>query len=193
MTLSYIKEQYRRMREEPKFTFKLDEPGKAKASFQYGEDIVDFELANVSNPLSDLLRGLASLIFEPSHLWGEDNICHVEWYSENGCYKWLISTDGSEMATIKISQTDVIFGDSEDIVLLECECGFYSFCHAIISELDYFVKQIGLLNYEQKWQKDEFPITYLLFLKKYLIDNNHWRPSARRNGTLSDELLLLLA
>lgn len=178
---------------EPVFNFKLETPGKAAASFACGGEKVNFDLTNISNPLGDLLRGIASLIIEPAHLWGEDNSCHVEWYSDQCCYRWVISTDATQQARISITQTNAIFDDEESREVMSATCGFYVFCHAIVSELDLFVKQMGLLNYEQKWQRDEFPITYLLFLKKHLIDNNQWRATRHLNGTLSDELLLLLA
>lgn len=177
----------------PIFSFQLEKAGKATGSFEYLNEKVVFELTNASDPLNDLLKGMASLIFEPSHLWGEENSCHIDWYSDQIGYKWILSTDDGTSIDLKIIESTDLFDDSSGLVKMECTCNFLDFYLCIIKELDFFIKQTGLLNYEQKWQKDEFPITYLLLMKKYLINKGHWIPNPRNNGTLSDELILLLA
>jgi hypothetical protein len=63
---------------------------------------------------------------------------------------------------------------------------------AIVAELDAFIKETGLLNYVQQWQKDEFPISTLLFLKKQLIDKNMWQTNHQAGDTLRLEMDLLL-
>ncbi|MGV8827764.1 MAG: hypothetical protein ACWA6U_05525 [Breznakibacter sp.] len=177
----------------PLFSFQLEKSGKAMVQFCSDEQSAKFQLTNVSNPLNDLLKGMASLIFEPSHLWGEENYCYIDWYCEETSYKWALSTEDGVMLDVKIMYASDLFDESSSVTMVDCRCNFLDFYLAIVRELDFFIKQTGLLNYEQKWQKDEFPITYLLLMKKYLIDKGHWIPNSRNNGTLSDELILLLA
>lgn len=177
----------------PDFSFVLEKSGQALVQFSADDQFVKIQLTNVSNPLNDLLKGMASLIFEPSHLWGEENLAHIDWYCDDTSYKWIISTEDGASLNIKIQKTGDFFDDADTVTLLEHTCNFLDFYLAVVRELDFFIKQTGLLNYEQKWQKDEFPITYLLLMKKFLIDKGYWIPNSRNNGTLSDELILLLA
>lgn len=177
----------------PIFSFKLGVPGTAHATFTCGDSSVDFQLDNVCNPLGDLLHGMVSLITTPSQLWGEENACHVVWYSGSDSFNWFISIDGNHDVSLKITKSLGFFEDDE-VEMLSFACPFYDFVQCIVGELDSFVKGVGLLNYAQQWQKDEFPITYFLFLKKHLIDNNRWVTETNKTcDILSDELLLLLA
>lgn len=179
--------------DKPIFSFALGVPGTAHAKFVCGGTEVEFQLDNVCNPLGDLLHGMVTLITTPSHLWGEENSCHVVWYSGTDSLNWFLSVDGNQDLLIKITKSLGFFEDDE-VELLSFVCPYVVFVQCIVSELDSFVKQTGLLNYAQQWQKNEFPITYFLFLKKHLIDNGHWSPEVCKPcDILSDELLLLLA
>ncbi|MCQ2203998.1 MAG: hypothetical protein MJZ15_06110 [Bacteroidales bacterium] len=181
---------------QPTFTYCLREPGQAVASLKVNDDEVDFELTNVSNPLGDLLEGLVTMITTPSQMWGEENVCRVIWYGESSTYNWTISHVDESHCNISIAESVDFFGDDTESELIEFDCSFLDFIHAVIVELDKFIKAMGLLNYSQMWQKDEFPITQFLFLKKTLIDNGKWddTPSAdNHKNVLSDECLMLLA
>lgn len=179
----------------PTFIYELRDPGTSSAIFKANGEDVEFELTNVSNPLGDLMEGLVTMITTPSHMWGEENTCRIIWYGESSTYNWTITHIDDTMCHIKITESVDFFGDDTESDLIELDCPFLDFIHCIITELDGFIKQIGLLNYSQQWQKDEFPLTQFLFLKKTLIDNNLWDAQEPNNSLniLSDEVLMLLA
>ncbi len=175
------------------FTYELVAGGKATGNISFGEQKVPFTVNNSSNPLFDLLKGMSSLIFEPSHIWGEDNISWIDWYEEVGALKWILSTEDGMHILVKIVKYDDIFDESSANLIIDMKYDMQDFFYAIINKLDIFIKKIGLLNYEQQWQKDEFPLTYFLLLKKYLIEKGNWIPTNEKLGTLSDEIDFLLA
>ncbi|MBR8536598.1 hypothetical protein KDU71_13570 [Carboxylicivirga sediminis] len=174
------------------FTYNLTGVGQVEGLVQANNQSVDFKLTNSSNPLNDLLKGMIKLIFEPSHIWGEDNISWVDWYEENGGIKWVLSTEDGHVVHVKIIRYEDFFDESTGKVVLDTALSLLDFYYAIIQQLDILLKKVGLLNYEQKWQKDEFPFTYFLLLKKFLIEKGHWIPTKERLGTLSDEIDFLL-
>ncbi len=174
------------------FTYDLVSVGIVEGKVQANNQTVNFRLTNNSNPLSDLLKGMISLIFEPSHIWGEDNVSWVDWYEEEGGLKWVLSTEDGHVVHVKIIRYDDFFDESSGRVVLDTAMGLLDLYYAIIHRLDILIKKTGLLNYEQKWQKDEFPFTYFLLLKKHLIEKGHWIPTKERLGTLNDEIDFLL-
>jgi len=174
------------------FSYKLTGVGQVEGSIATNSQKVDFQLSNNSNPLHDLLKGMINLIFEPSHIWGEDNISWVDWYEEMGGLKWVLSTEDGQTIHIKIIRFEDFFDESSGKVVIDQSLGMLDFYYSIIQRLDVLIKKEGLLNYEQKWQKDEFPFTYFLLLKKHLIEKGHWIPTKERLGTLSDEIDFLL-
>lgn len=184
------------MQKEVQFTYHISSPGLAKGEVIVSDNKVSFEVNNASNPLYDLLKGMVSMIYEPSHLWDEENICWVDWYNHDCCYKWILSTlDGSTLH-IRLSYLNDIYDDDTAKVIINSNCTFQSFYQAIVEELDRFIKECGLLNYEQHWQKDEFPLTYFLILKKYVIDQGLWSHKKTNNTTNTsflDELNFLQA
>jgi len=179
----------------PKFTYNLHQPGSANATLIADNIEVEFELTNISNPLGDLLEGLVTMITTPSHIWGEDNVCHIVWYGESSSYNWKIQRIDNDNCNVQITESVDFFGDDTETELIEFNCQFIQLIQSIISELDTFIKTIGLLNYSQKWQKDDFPITQFLFLKKTLIENNLWAAPEYIDTTniLRNEILMLLA
>ena len=174
------------------FAYDIVAVGEVEGCICANDQKVDFHMSNNSNPLHDLLKGMINLIFEPSHIWGEDNISWVDWYEESGSLKWVLSTDDGHTALLKIIRYKDFFDESSGQVVLETTIGMLDLYYAIIHRLDIFIKKEGLLNYEQKWQKDEFPFTYFLLLKKYLIEKGHWIPTKEQLNTLSDEIDFLL-
>lgn len=178
----------------PIFTYELREPGTAFATFKVNDDTVEFELTNVSNPLGDLMEGLVTMITTPSHIWGEENTCHVIWYGESSTYNWSITYTENNQCHVLLTESVDFFGDDTKSLLLEFDCNFHELILCFVDELDTFIKHVGLLNYTQTWQKDEFPLTQFLYLKKVLIDNNQW-PAAtnKEKGILNDEFTLLMA
>lgn len=179
------------MNNQVQFSYQIKPPGIASGKLTVLSKHVDFEITNISNPIYDLLKGLVNMIVEPKHLWDEENICWIDWFNETSCVKWVLSTTDGKNLNIKVISSPDIFDDSNAEVSLEGHCGFMDFCHGIILELDRFIKEIGLLNYEQIWRKDEFPLTYLLILKKYLIEHELWENSKTDPGNLLDELDIL--
>ncbi len=175
------------------FIYQINKPGTASGELIVHDKKASFEITNVSNPLYDLLKGMVSLIFEPAHLWGEDNICLIDWYSDQSSLKWILSTSDGKELNIKIYYLDDIFDESSSKTLLNTKCEFQLFYKTIIQELDHFIKKIGLLNYEQLWQKDEFPLTYFLILKKHLMEHGQWNTFEIEESNFLDELDMLQA
>lgn len=177
--------------DKPTFSFKLGEPGTATACLVFDGNESEFELSNVSNPLDDMLSGLAGLLTTPSQLWDEENAAHFVWYCDEESYNWALRLNKDNSLDIKISQSCDFLGEELEMVNGTCALPDFVFC--IVSELDRFIKQVGLLNYQQQWQAYEFPLTYFLFLKKYLIDNGLWVVEEdNAKNILSDEMRLLL-
>ncbi len=181
------------MNKEVQFAYQISTPGVATGELCVHEHKIQFTVTNISNPLYDLLKGMVSLIYEPSHLWDEENICWIDWYNEESGYKWILETPDGNNLNIKLNLLKDLFDDSTAEVALNTHCNFINFYQAIISTLDKFIKKTGLLNYEQLWQKDEFPITYFLILKKHLIEHGLWHTAKNNDSNLSDEMNILLA
>ncbi|TAJ12255.1 hypothetical protein DMA11_13465 [Marinilabiliaceae bacterium JC017] len=175
------------------FLYQIEKPGIASGTLSLHQQSVSFQVTNVSNPLYDLLKGMASLIFEPSHLWGEENMSWIDWYAESNGIKWVLSTEDGKQVHLKVIEYLDIFDESTGKVKIDGVCDFLDLYGAIVQRLDTFIKEMGLLNYEQQWQKDEFPITYFLLLKKHLIEKGSWVSEKIKNNTLNDEIDLLLA
>jgi len=175
------------------FTYALISGGKASGKVVFNNREIEFEVSNSGNPLYELLKGMANLIFEPSHIWGEDNISWVDWYDDSSFIRWVISTEDGLNVNVKLIHYQDAFDESTGSLVIEGSMDMPEFYYAIIYKLDKFIKRMGLLNYEQQWQKDEFPLTYFLLLKKYLIEKGSWIPTNEKVGSLSDELDFLLA
>ena len=181
------------MSKQVQFVYQIKKPGVAQGKLAIHDTIVPFEVTNVSNPLYDLLKGLVGMIYEPSHLWDEENICCIDWYCDNNALKWILNTPDGKNINIKLLALEDIFDESSAKVVLESTCKFTELYQAIIHELDRFIKEVGLLNYEQLWQKDEFPLTYFLILKKHLIEHGRWNASETESINLFDEMNILQA
>ncbi len=179
------------MQKEVQFKYNIVSQGLAQGELTIRGHKVPFEVTNVSNPLFDLLKGMVSLISEPSHLWDEENICWIDWYHETSGYKLIISTTDGKNLHIKLDYLEDIFNETEANTLINSICNFHHFYQEVIQELDRLIKSMGLLNYEQLWQKDEFPLTYFLILKKHLIENEKWDASIPETTNFLDELNLL--
>lgn len=175
------------------FSYTLCEPGKATATFSSCGETTEFDLSNVCNPLGDLLGALDALVANPTHLWGETNAAAFVWYCENESYNWQLTLGQGDRLTLRVTETCEFFGDDE-VEIISGDCPLRDFLAVVVATLDTLVKKVGLLNYHQQWQTDEFPLTSFLFLKKWLIDNGVWMPgaTAQLEGTLASEVRLLL-
>jgi len=174
------------------FKYSLTKLGIASGKIEVNGQPVEFEVTNTGNPLTDLLRGMVSLIFEPSHIWNEENIQWIDWYGESKSFKWVFSTDDGESISIKIIEYSDLFDNTTGITKISEKCSTTDFYLAITRELDEFIKNIGLLNYEQKWQNEEFPLTYFLILKKHLLEKGLWKSPSQKPAILNDEINILL-
>lgn len=174
------------------FNYELTSVGIATGCVQSNNYKVDFALTNSANPINDLLKGLINIIFEPSHIWDEDNTSWIDWYEEDGGLKWVLSTEDGHSIRVKIIAYSDFFDEASGQVKLDVTLNLLDFYYAIVHRLDVFIKKVGLLNYEQRWQNDEFPLTYFLLLKKHLIEKGHWVPTDAPLGTLSNEIDFLL-
>lgn len=175
------------------FTYELSSGGKASGQVVLNNYEVSFNVNNSGNPLYELLKGMVKLIFEPSHIWGEDNFSWIDWYDGPSCLRWIISTDDGVKMDVKLIKYDDTFDESSGILAAEGSIDMVVFYSAIIQKLDRLIKRTGLLNYEQQWQNDEFPLTYFLLLKKYLIEKGSWVPTNEKVMSLSDEMDFLMA
>ncbi|MFT3740399.1 MAG: hypothetical protein QM786_16755 [Breznakibacter sp.] len=180
------------MKNQVRFEYRLKGSGSAEGSFALADKSFAFELGNVSNPLADLLNGLVGMILEPSHIWGDDNAAWVEWYGRSSAWRWLLSTSDGQHLHVTINQSTDMFEDTASRNVLEGECLFDGFMVAVVAELDALIKHTGLLNYAQQWQKDEFPLTNFLFLKKQLVDKGIWPQTSLPDENLRLETNLLL-
>ncbi len=174
------------------FTFELPQQGEAKVMFSIDGIESEFELTNVCNPLGDMLSTMATMVTNPQQLWEGENTAGFIWYCEAESYNWTLTARANGTLNILITQSCEFFGDDE-VEIVNGECNTDEFIQVIVAELDRFIKAEGLLNYQQMWQANEFPITYLLILKKHLIDCGKWIVEKNDNGTtLADETILLL-
>ena len=178
-----------------KFGFKYDlvDTGKGRGGFIYGKKELIFEALNVSNPLGDLLKSMVSLVQEPSYLWGEESPKIVEWYCESCMFMIEFSTKNGKTIDITLTQNAAPFGEEKPPKIIKGKLPLQEFYLTIIRELDTFIKKTGLLNYAQVWQKDEFPLTYFLVLKKYLIGWKIWIPSKEESDVLESEFMMVLS
>ncbi len=174
------------------FTLSLGQPGTAMALYVVDGIETEFELSNVCNPLTDMLVALTSLITNPVQLWEGTNTAAFTWYSDKESYNWTLTALQDGTLQVRVTQSCEFFGDDE-VEVVACECTLSEFGLCIASELDRFIKSVGLLNYNQQWQTGEFPLTYFLILKKHLIDQGLWTPNGGDGGTLGDEMQLIIS
>ncbi|PZX11801.1 hypothetical protein LX69_03034 [Breznakibacter xylanolyticus] len=180
------------MKNPVQFSYRITQNGMAKMTFAVNGNQVDFDATNHANPLYDLLNGMAGMILNPAHMWGEENQAWIEWYGQNGALRWVLTTPDGDTLQVKIFKITDIFDDSGTDLAIDASCKMNLFFYAILKELDDMIKQMGLLNYSQKWQKDEFPVTTFLFLKKQLIDKGVWEITTPQSSILAQEMDLLL-
>ncbi|ASB48621.1 hypothetical protein [Alkalitalea saponilacus] len=177
-------------------TFKYDliETGKAGGYFIYKKKKLQFEALNASNPLGDLLKSMVDLVQTPAHLWGEENSAGVEWYCDNCVFTMEFSSlDGETIDFTLIRNTNAFEENNQPEEIIEGSVPLKSFYYVIIKELDGLIKKKGLLNYAQIWQKDEFPLTFFLILKKYLITWKIWTASMDESDVLESEFMMVLS
>ncbi|MGQ1945938.1 hypothetical protein ACT3CD_02395 [Geofilum sp. OHC36d9] len=175
-----------------KFKYDLVGTGKAKGLFVIEDTTLSFNTINVCDPLGDLLQAMVSIIQEPSHLWDEENSAVVEWYCDEFILVLDLSSPDGNTIHLNLTQTAVPFGEEMPLRKISGDFELKDFYLTIISELDRLIKQKGLLNYVQLWQKNEFPLTYFLILKKYLINWKIWKPDVIDNDILESEFMMIL-
>lgn len=175
------------------FSYDLVDTGKGRGCFKYGKKNLSFEALNVCNPIGDLLKSMANLVQEPSYLWGEKSVKVVEWYGESCIFVMEFSTNNGKTLEFTLTRNAAPFGEEKPSVKINGKLPLQEFYHIMILELDTFIKKTGLLNYAQIWQKDEFPLTYFLILKKYLIGWKIWIPSKEESDVLESEFMMVLS
>ncbi len=175
------------------FTYDLFDAGKGRGNFTYGKKEIAFETANLCNPIGDLLKSMVALVQEPSYIWGEEASQVVEWYCESCVFVMEFSSKNGKTIYFTLTRSSVHYEEEKPAVTIKGRVPFQEFYHIIIAELDTFIKKAGLLNYAQVWQKDEFPLTYFLILKKYLIGWRIWIPSKEESDVLESEFIIVLS
>jgi hypothetical protein len=103
------------------------------------------------------------------------------------------STKNGKTIDLILTKNASPFGEEKPAKVIKGKVPLQEFYHTIIVELDTFIKKTGLLNYAQVWQKDEFPLTYFLVLKKYLIGWKIWIPSKEESDVLESEFMMVLS
>ncbi|GAO29101.1 hypothetical protein [Geofilum rubicundum] len=181
------------MANEFRFKYKLSETGKVKGYFELNNKNLPFEVTNASNPLGDLLKAMVSFVQEPAHLWGEINATAVEWYGDDCIFVLEFSSDDGKTLQLSITRNSAPFGEQVPGMAITGTLELEQFYLTIIKELDGMIKYLGLLNYAQMWQNDEFPLTYFLLLKKYLIEWKRWTPSLEESDVLESEFMMVLS
>ena len=175
------------------FHFALGDPGTAVATYIANGVESEFYLTNVCNPLGDMLCSIAQLLTNPSQIWEGSNTAAFTWYSEGDTYDWTLNVHSDDMMTIRTLQTSDFFGN-EAIEIVNVKCHIDDFVGCVVSELDKFIKSIGLLNYQQQWKTAEFPLTYFLILTRNLIERGHWTPEyAGDSLNISTETQILMS
>jgi len=175
------------------FSYKLIETGRGKGHFTIDDKVMEFETTHASNPLSDLLQAMVSIIQAPSHLWDEKNNAVVEWYCDKHLLLIEISSPEGKTIQLDLTRTAGPFGEEVPTTKASCVLPLKDFYLIIIRELDQLIKEKGLLNYAQMWQKNEFPLTFFLILKKYLINWKKWKPDIIDSDILESEFMMILA
>jgi hypothetical protein len=175
------------------FSYDLADTGKGQGRFIYGKKALTFETLHVCNPIGDLLKSMVSMVQEPSYLWGEESKRVVEWYSESFVYVLEFSTRNGKTIEFSLTRSASVFGEGKAVVTIKGKAPLQEFYHIMVTALDTFIKKIGLLNYAQVWQKDEFPLTYFLILKKYLILWKIWKASKEESDVLESEFMMVLS
>ncbi len=175
------------------FSYKLIEIGRSKGQFNINDEVMEFETTHASNPLSDLLQAMVSIIQAPSHLWDEKNNAMVEWYCDKHLLLIDISSPEGKTIHLNLTRTAGPFGEEVPTKKFSCVLPLEDFYLIIIQELDQLIKKKGLLNYAQMWQKNEFPLTFFLILKKYLINWKVWKPDVVDSDILESEFMMILA
>ncbi|HKL72380.1 MAG TPA: hypothetical protein VJ855_06970 [Marinilabiliaceae bacterium] len=175
------------------FSYKLIETGRGKGQFVVDNEVMEFETTHASNPLSDLLQAMVSIIQAPSHLWDEKNNAVVEWYCDKHLLIIEISSPDGKTIHLNLTRTGGPLGEDVPTKKISCVVSLTNFYLIIIQELDQLIKEKGLLNYAQMWQKNEFPLTFFLILKKYLINWKEWKPDVIDSDILESEFTMILA
>ncbi len=175
----------------PKFAFELADAGMANAVLVCKNITVQFAPTNVCDPVGDLLRALEQLLTNPTYLWGDPAQSSLVWYDDNSSLTWLLTMTNDKTINLNLKKSEGFFQENSE-TLLDVDCSSYDFINSVVSEFDKMIKHSGLLNYQQHWQNNEFPLTTFLFLKKALIDKKKWKSSASKDHILNDELNLLL-
>lgn len=175
------------------FKYNMTEVGKAQGYFELNKDRWSFELVNASNAVGDLLKAMVSLLQVPAHLLGEENSTAIEWYSDEFIYVLEFQSDDGHEILLTFTRHSAPFGEELPPHSVSATVKLYVFYLAVIQELDRLIKRLGLLNYAQTWQNDEFPLTYFLTLKKYLIDWKKWKPSMEESDVLESEFMIVLS
>jgi hypothetical protein len=176
-----------------KFKYDLAGTGKAKGHFVIEDTKLNFHTLNVCDPLGDLLQAMVSIIQEPSHLWDEENRAVVEWYCDEFILVLDLSSPDGNTIHLHLTQTAIPLGEEMPLRKISGIFELKDFYLTIIVELNNLIRQKGLLNYAQLWQKNEFPLTYFLILKKYLINWKIWKPDVSDNDILESEFMMILA
>ena len=153
-----------------KFNYELTGIGWASGEIEINNQVTHFEVSYLSDPITDLINGLLSLI--PGCV-PEDELktkITFEWYEEPGGLLWLLEA-------IEVNKLKVTITSYEDIdhknetnkrIDIETECDFLEFITLVTIIFENFIKNYGFIGYRNTWCRGEFPLSGLLILKNYI-------------------------
>ena len=158
------------------FTYKLNGTGWAKGRLQIDEQILEFEVSYLGDPLAELLEGIVEIT--PGYASTLDGIPDTDtnfiWKGEPWGYKWNLKFISFDNLQIKVFHIDDIFDESnQEQICFESNCNYYDFVGAIIDELTILLNTHGLVGYYQTWAgRLNFPVAEFLKLKYFIKSKN---------------------
>jgi hypothetical protein len=191
------------------FNYKLNGVGWADGFLQINEQLFEFEVSYLSNPLEVLLQGLVEITPGYAMTNQSDDSIKSEisflWEGEPWGYKWHLKFYSFDNLQIQIEYLEDIFEKTENgKICFEANCNYFDFVGSVIKELSLLLKKHGFVGYYETWSDHtDFPIAAFLKLKQFIKTNNaieteiiepdnpEHTTNFTRKTNLADEFLLL--
>ena len=165
------------------FEYNLEGIGWATGRLQIDDQILDFEVSYLCEPLTDLLGALVCITPGYAIVNIESNKSRNKakfvWQGEPWGYDWRIQFNSFEELFIQIAAVENYFEyDGKGKVCFEATCNYYDFVSALVDELTVLIGRHGFVGYYLSWAgQTNFPIAEFLMLKhfsktKVLLETN---------------------
>lgn len=191
------------------FKYNLNGVGWAEGCLQIDEQLLEFVVSYLGNPLEDLLQGLVEITPGYAVTYVNDDRLESKisflWDGEPWGFKWHLKFYSFEDLHIQIEYLEDIFENRENRkICFDAKCNYFDFVGSVINELTVLLKKHGLVGYYETWAAhSDFPVTAYLKLKQIIKtknaieteiiepDNPEHTCNYTRSTNLADELLLL--